>query len=145
MSPVDPHARARAGWQVRAHIHRVAVDFFGAVAVEEPVAGSASLTRPALADPLDGVRAARLVADAACGQLRSYVAAARATGRSWDDVADALDLPAAGNGSRAQVASGWLVEHRPLEPRPLEPGLIRAGGRAGGAGVAVRELWGPGA
>lgn len=87
----EPTARERLVWRVRDQIRRLAVDGFAASEVQVPI-GETTMTRPTLDDPLAGVRAADLVQRAAAAQRREYATEARAAGRSWDEVADALGL-----------------------------------------------------
>ena len=109
---------AEAASRARQHVRRVAVEVFGAVAVEEPVEGFRVLTRARLDDPLLGVRAALLVFEVAAGQMRGWALEARGAGRSWAEVAGALELDEQDeeNGPPDQVAWEWLVEHRPPHP-----------------------------
>ena len=123
------------GFDVREFIRRVAVEAFDATATEEPIDGFGVRSRRGLDDPLSGVRAAMLVHQVAAGQVRRWALAARGAGRSWDDVAAALDLPRTDDTDTArsagEVAWGWLVEHRPPNP----PGG-RASGRCRRCGCA---------
>lgn len=108
----------RAGFDARDLVRRVAVEVFGAAAVEVPVAGFDLFTRRGLDEPLAGVKAARLVSDVAAGALREWALVARGAGRGWGEVAGALELDESEDGaSAAEVAWLWLVEHRPPPPR----------------------------
>lgn len=74
-------------------------------------------------EPIAGVRAAVLARDVAAGRLRYYAERARAEGRSWDDVAEALGLARddGGEWSRAELAYLHLVEGRALQPDEEQP------------------------
>src|SRR3954466_11004115 len=94
----------------------IAVEEFEGEVVEEPVPGHQLLTRRHLADPLSGVRAARVLAGAARRLLVEQAEAARAAGRTWDEVDEALGLSdAEGEDSRAEVAFAEIVEGRSRE------------------------------
>lgn len=109
---------AEAASRARQHVRRVAVEVFGAVTVEEPVHGFRVLTRTQLDDPLLGVRAALLLFEVAAGQMRGWALEARGAGRSWAEVAGALELDEQDedDGPPDQVAWEWLIEHRPPHP-----------------------------
>lgn len=122
MSALEVSRREQAAWRTRDLVRGVAVTAFDAIEHREPIEGFHELSRPALDDPLAGVRAGRLVSDVAAGQLREWALRARGAGRTWDDVGEALELPAAlEGGTRAEAAWEWLVEHRPPAPS-REPG-----------------------
>lgn len=99
--------------RVRSMVWAGAVEAFGATRLEDPIEGYRLLTRSRLDDPLAGLRSALLVRNVAAGRLIEFADAARAAGRSWDEIGAALDLEADGEGrSRAEVAFEWLVEGR---------------------------------
>lgn len=87
----EPTERERLVWRVRDQIRALAVEGFGAAVVQVPI-GETSLTRPTVDDPLAGVRTAQLVRRTAEAQVRDYAIEARAAGRSWAEVADAIGL-----------------------------------------------------
>lgn len=87
----EPSERERLAWQVRSQIHRLAVDGFGADTVWVPI-GDTSMTRPTVADALAGVRAAVLARNVAARMIGEYAVEARGAARTWEEIADALDL-----------------------------------------------------
>ncbi|GAA4963005.1 hypothetical protein WHI96_23880 [Pseudonocardia tropica] len=96
---------------------RIAVDEFGGEVIVEPIPGYQMLTRRRLVDPLPGVRAARALANAARGLLVERARDARAAGRSWDEIGEALGLPnGAADEPRAEAAFAEVVEGRRAEP-----------------------------
>ncbi|MEU7811843.1 hypothetical protein [Pseudonocardia sp. NPDC049154] len=100
-------------------MEEVAVEQFDGQVVVEPIEGYQMLTRRRLVDPLPGVRAAAVLRDAARRVLVDVVEAARAAGRSWDEVGEALGLPDEGD-PVGEVAFGLVVEGRePQCPREL--------------------------
>lgn len=123
MSSFDASPKQQAAGRMREMVRRVAVEAFDAREVEVPIPGFTVLTDHALTDPLAGVRAALFLRNVAEGQLYDYARAARAAGRSWDEIGDALDLPEAEYRSRGEEAFVWLVEGR--EPEPDSPPLYR--------------------
>lgn len=140
MSGPGLDARAQAAVQMREHIRRVAVDVFGAVEHEEPVEGFRVLTRTVLDEPLAGVRAARCMAAVAEEQRREWALAARGAGRSWDEVAAALEPVQDEDGvTRGGVAYEWLIEHRPPEPGRLDLHRTVAFWRCTACGAQVRD------
>ncbi len=108
--------RQDAAAQVREVVRRVAVEVFGARVVETPIPGFRVLADRRLDDPLTGVRAALLLRNVAEGQMFEHARAARAGGRSWEEIGEALELPDYEFDSRAEVAFGWLVEGREPDP-----------------------------
>ena len=101
-------------WALRTDIRRVARDVHGAQIVEVLIEGFRS-TKPALDDPLAGVRAAVLARDVAAGELLGYAEQARGAGRTWDEVADALGIESTPEGKpRDEAAYLLLIEGRPL-------------------------------
>lgn len=88
----DRDRRRRVVYRVRQQVRAVAVELFGATAVETPVPGYQVLTDSTVDEPLAAVRAAVLVRHVADGQVHDYSLTARAAGRTWDEVADALGL-----------------------------------------------------
>lgn len=104
--------------QVRELVRRVAVEVFGARVIETPIPGFQVITDRQLDDPLTGVRAAQLLRTVAEAQMGEYARAARAGGRSWDEIGEALGLPAYEFRSRAEEAFAWLVEGREPDPEP---------------------------
>lgn len=114
MSAPDQDTRLYAAAQLRAVIRSVAVAAFGAVESREPMGGFEVLTRPVLDDPLAGVRAAVLAWRVAFGQMREHAEAARGAGRTWDDIAGALEVPARDEwqSSSGAAAFVWLIEGR---------------------------------
>lgn len=117
MNALETSRREQAAWRTRELVRQVAVIAFAAVEHQEPIEGFHGLSRPALDDPLTGVRAGRLVSDMATAALRDWALRARGGGRSWDAVGQALDLPAEpGRSTRGEAAWEWLMEHRPPPP-----------------------------
>ena len=88
----DRERRMRVVYRVRRQVRAVAVELFGATAVEIPVPGYQILTDSTVDDALAAVRAAVLVRHVATGQAHDYALAARGAGRTWGEVADALGL-----------------------------------------------------
>lgn len=84
--------RKQLAAQVRQVVRRLAVEGFGTEAVEVAIPGFDRITRPGLADPLAGVQAGVLVRAVAGREIREAATDARAAGRSWDEIADALGL-----------------------------------------------------
>jgi hypothetical protein len=100
-------------------VEEVAVEPFEGQVVVEPIEGYQMLTRRRLVEPLPGVRAAAVLRDAARRVLGDAVEAARAAGRSWDEVGEALGLPDDGE-PVGEVAFALVVEGRePERPREL--------------------------
>jgi hypothetical protein len=100
-------------------MEEVAVEQFDGQVVVEPIEGYQILTRRRLVDPLTGVRAAAALRDAARRVLIDMVDAARAAGRSWGDVGEALGLSDDGD-PVGEVAFAFIVEGRePQRPREL--------------------------
>jgi hypothetical protein len=100
-------------------IEEVAVEQFDGQVVVEPIEGYQILTRRRLVDPLPGVRAAAVLRDAARRVLVDAVEAARAAGRSWDEIGTALSMPDDGD-PIGEVAFALIVEGRePQRPREL--------------------------
>lgn len=138
--------RERLASQVRQLVRRLAVEEFGTEPVEVPIPGFDRITRPGLADPLAGVRAGVLVRGVAEREIREAATDARVSGRTWEEVADALVLTDADDdppGTRAERASEqvagrsdrfwdaslrWtcaacgqrVTDHGPYEPHPTD-------------------------
>ena len=105
----------RAVWELQTTIERVARDVHGAQVVQVPIEGFERATRRTLDDPLAGVRAALLARNVAMAQMRVYAEQARGAGRSWDDVAEALEIEATEDSEqRDEQAYLLLIEGRPL-------------------------------
>lgn len=118
MNRHDPAAQMRtatdrARGDVRALVRRVAETVHGATVTHRAVPGYQVLTDTVLDDPLAGVRAADLVQRVAAGQVRDHADAARAAGRTWDEIADALGITD-GSAARGELAYLLLVDHQPL-------------------------------
>lgn len=79
----------RRVWRVRDLIRSLAVEWFGTREIREPI-GDTSVTRPVLADPLAGLRAAVQVRRVAAAQGREYALAARGAGSSWSETGSVL-------------------------------------------------------
>jgi hypothetical protein len=105
--------RERAAVSLRRAIQVTAREAFGAGVVERPIPGFSLPHRDV--EPLAGVRAAALARDVAVRCVREYALAARADGRSWDEVAGALGVER-GEGS---VSGGERVYLHLIEDRPL--------------------------
>src|SRR6185312_5323562 len=82
--------RERAVWSLQTAIQVAAREAFGAGVVERQIPGFSLPHRDV--EPLAGVRAAVLARDVAVRCVREYALAARAEGRSWDEVAVALGV-----------------------------------------------------
>lgn len=114
--------RARSDGEHKLGIH-------GAKIVERPIEVVAGMTRPTLDDPLAGVRAAALARNVTLSELRTYAEHARGSGRSWDDIAAALEVESAtGDEPRGQKVYLLLIEGR-----SLTTGVIDVGASLGGA------------
>lgn len=123
MSALDVSRREQAASLTREHVRRVATVAFDAVEQHEPIEGFHGLARPVLDEPLAGVRAGRLVAEVASGQLRDWALRALGAGRTWDEVGLALELSPEPDGpTRAELAWDWLIEHRPPTPASAAQG-----------------------
>ncbi|GAA4544182.1 hypothetical protein [Pseudonocardia xishanensis] len=119
-------------------VEEVAVEQFDGHVVVEPIEGYQMLTRRRLVEPLPGVRAAAVLRDAARRVLVDAVEAARAAGRSWDEVGDALGLPDDGE-PVGEVAFAFVVERRePERPRELFR-LSATSWRCGSCGELVSD------
>lgn len=121
MNAPDQNTRLQASAQLRAAIRNVAVAAFGASESREPVDGFEVLTRAVLNDPLAGVRAALLAWRVAFGQMREHAETARGAGRTWDDIAQALEIPARQDwqSSPGAAAFVWLIEAREPDTHEL--------------------------
>ncbi|MCF7553769.1 hypothetical protein [Pseudonocardia sp. WMMC193] len=97
--------------RVRQLAERLAVEEFGGEVVVEPIPGYQVLTRRRLVDPLPGVRAGRALANAARGLLVEQARDARAAGRTWDEIGEALGLTDSDE-PRAEAAFADIVEGR---------------------------------
>jgi hypothetical protein len=105
--------------RLQALVEELAVERFEGQVVVEPIEGYQILTRRRLVDPFPGVRAAAVLRDAARRVLVDSVEAARAAGRSWDEIGEALRLPGDGD-PVGEVAFALIVEGRePQRPREL--------------------------
>ena len=104
--------RMRAAYRVRELVLAAAVEVFGAVRSKVPVEGFRLLTESRLDDPMAGVRASELTVRVAEAQRADHARVARATGRSWDEIGAALDLPVEGDRPRGEAAFEWLIEGR---------------------------------
>lgn len=141
MTTTDPTGGRRAAADVRALVRRVAETVHGATVTHQSVPGYRVLTDTVLDDPLAGVRAAALVQHVAAGQVREHADDARAAGRTWSDVADALGI-ADGQCPRGELAYLLLVEHQAL---PVDPPSFRRSStwwRCGTCGERVTD-YGP--
>ncbi|GAA1858722.1 hypothetical protein GCM10009836_43700 [Pseudonocardia ailaonensis] len=137
MSTYELTPRARAVLAGKDQIRRFACDVHGAHRIETPVDGYQVLTRTELDDPVAGIRAAVLARSIAAAEIRCYAEQARAGGRSWDEIGEAIGLEEAG-AERGELAFGLVVENRPL---PFHPPfeLISAWWRCGSCGERVRD------
>ncbi|MEU9821748.1 hypothetical protein ACIGG9_18255 [Pseudonocardia alni] len=118
MGLFDVSPTTTASGRIRELVRRIAVDVFDATEVEIPIPGFTVFTDRKLDDPLAGLRAALLLRNVGEAQLYEYARTARAAGRSWDEVAKALDLSTDGLGSAGETAFDWLVVGRVPEPDP---------------------------
>ncbi len=113
MGTFEVNPQERAVWALRTAIRKAAQDAYGAEIVHEPIEGFSSTKREMLNDPLAGVRAARLARDVAIGELRTYAEQARGAGRTWDDIAEALNIDQGPDGEpRGEQAYRLVVEGR---------------------------------
>jgi hypothetical protein len=110
--------RLRVGQVVR----RAARDVFKASIVETPVEGYQILTRSTLDDPRAGIRAASAVRGIADSLVDEYTRAARAAGRSWDEIAEVLGVE---DDRESWCGRGELVYRLLVEDEPL-PGAVRS-------------------
>ncbi|MCF7552164.1 hypothetical protein [Pseudonocardia sp. WMMC193] len=91
-------------------------EFDGEIVVEL-IPGYQMLTRQRLVDPLPGVRATRALVSAARGLLVEQVRDARAAGRSWEEIGEALGFAGSPTDEpRAEAAFAEVVEGRRVEP-----------------------------
>ena len=106
--------RERAAGSLRRAIQVTAREAFGAEMVARPIVPG-FFTPLWDVEPLAGVRAAVLARDVAARRVRDYALAARADGRSWDEIAVALGVERGeGSVSRGERAYLHLMEGRPL-------------------------------
>jgi hypothetical protein len=95
---------------------RIVVERFDGRVIEEPIPGFQILTRRRLAEPTDGIKAARAIAAAARGLLVEQARAARAAGSTWDEIGEALGLAGGVDDEpRAEAAFTEVVEGRRRE------------------------------
>lgn len=121
MSTFSVSPKQTAAGRMREMARRVAVDAFGAREIEVPIPGFTVFMDRQLDDPTIGVRSALFLRNVAESQIYEYAKAARAAGRSWDEIGEALELPDYDFESRGAVAFRWLVEG--CEPDPEPEGL----------------------
>ncbi|GAA2870921.1 hypothetical protein GCM10010472_30320 [Pseudonocardia halophobica] len=119
-------------------LEEVAVEQFDGQVVVEPIEGYQILTRRRLVDPLPGVRAAAVLRAAARRVLVDAVEAARAAGRSWDEVGEALGLPDTDE-PVGEVAFALVVEGREPERAREMFRVPSASWRCGACGELVRD------
>lgn len=106
----EPTPRERLRWRLQDQIRRLAVEEFDGDEVAVPL-GDSGLTRPGLGDPLAGVRAAVCTRDVARGFAHDCAREARAVGRSWDEVGEAMGVVADDDDrSRAELAYDEIAE-----------------------------------
>ncbi|MFG1635624.1 hypothetical protein ACGFKX_12405 [Pseudonocardia alni] len=118
MAAFDVSPTATASGRIRELLRRIAVEAFGSTETEVPIPGFTVFTDRRLDDPFAGIRAALLMRTVAEGQLYEYARAARAAGRSWDEVGAALDLPSGEFRPVGEAAFDWLVCGRVPDPEP---------------------------
>lgn len=124
--------------RLHALMEEVAVEQFEGQVVVEPIEGYQMLTRRRLVEPLPGVRAAAVLRAAAGRVLVDAVEVARAAGRSWEEVGEALGLPDDGE-PVGEVAFAFVVEGRePERPRELFR-LSSTSWRCGSCGELVSD------
>lgn len=110
MAAFDMSPKKLSAGRVRDLIREVAGSVFGAQVVEVPIPGFSVFTDRQLDDPLAGARAALFVRNVGKSQVIEYARAARAAGRSWDEIGAALELPEREFTSRGEATFLWLVE-----------------------------------
>lgn len=109
MSHFEAPPRERAAWALRRVILRAAVDLTGTEIVQVRIEGMQTITTETLADPLAGVRAALITRDLAIAEIRKYAEQDRGAGRTWDEVGEALAIPAMADGERRDEQAYLLV------------------------------------
>ncbi|SDH02872.1 hypothetical protein [Pseudonocardia oroxyli] len=115
MTRYDLTPGARATLAMQDQIRRAACDNHGASLVETPVAGFTLLTRTTIDDALAGIRAAVAARNTASAEIRRYAEQARGSGRSWDEIAEALGIRADDHDELPAILAFCLVvENRPL-------------------------------
>lgn len=132
--------------RVRSLVWSGAVEVFDAVRHEDPIEGFRLLARSRLDDPLAGIRAALLVRAVGAAQLYQHATDARAAGRSWEEIGEALELPCVAAGASrpsGEAAFEWLIEgHEPEPPDSSGVRLFRepaASWRCGKCGALVTD------
>ncbi|RZT88793.1 hypothetical protein EV383_5740 [Pseudonocardia sediminis] len=118
MAAFDISPTTAASGRIRELLRRIAVEAFGSTETEVPIPGFTVFTDRKLDDPFAGIRAALLMRTVAEGQLYEYARAARAAGRSWDEVGAALDLSSGEYRPVGEAAFDWLVCGRVPDPEP---------------------------
>ncbi|WP_226367839.1 hypothetical protein [Pseudonocardia sp. ICBG162] len=118
MSAFDVSPTTTASGRIRELLRRIAVEAFGSTETEVPIPGFTVFTDRRLDDPFAGIGAALLMRTVAEGQLYEYARAARAAGRSWDDIGAALDLPSGEYRPVGEQAFDWLVCGRVPDSEP---------------------------
>lgn len=121
MTTFDVSPKERAAGRVRGMVQEIAGSAFGGRILELPIPGFTVFTDRQLDDPLAGVRSALFVRNLAETQMYEHAKAARAAGRSWDEIGAALELPEREYTSRGEATFLWLVEGR--EPEQESEGL----------------------
>lgn len=109
---ITPDAVHLARAAVRKAVHCIIDDRLGAEGFTSlPLFPGSSLTRTDPSNPLDGLRAGVWVRDIANAFIHEYATAARAEGRSWAEVADALGLtePSDCGTSSGEQAFEWAT------------------------------------
>ncbi|WP_224393203.1 hypothetical protein [Pseudonocardia sp. ICBG1293] len=127
--------------RVRELVRRIAVEAFGAAESEVPIPGFTVFTDRRLDDPLAGIRAALLVHTVAESQLTEYARAARAAGRSWDQIADALGITTDEVAVVGEAVFDWLVCGRARTRS--RTGCARSGRRARTGAARPATAWSP--
>lgn len=118
MSVFDASPRTAVSGRVRELVRRIAAEAYGATETEVPIPGFTVFTDRRFDDPLAGIRSALLVHTVAESQLTEYARAARAAGRSWDQIADALDITTDEVAAVGEAAFDWLVCGQAPDPEP---------------------------
>ncbi|MBC3191689.1 hypothetical protein H7X46_11515 [Pseudonocardia sp. C8] len=115
-------ARREARSRIRQLTEHVAETIFGGAVVEVPIPGFTVFADRRLADPMTGLRAAELLRRVLAAEVDEYARACRGVGRTWDEVGEALGVPAGQD--RPVVTFEWIVDGRP--PGPDEDILLAA-------------------
>jgi hypothetical protein len=115
--PTDAQRTARDDLVVRLHdlLLQLAVDGYGATRHEDPIEGFQVLTHTRIEPMSAGIQAALLIRDVGTRLVRDWAEKTCASGRSWDEVGEALGLLQEGQDfSRAERAYEYVADGREL-------------------------------